>query len=80
MKQYKASFIVNVLYMILVLCAFSHLRTPMAGSDGNSLEKGPYFQHLPNCNKQKATSHRISKKTKAKAIVCPMIRYAYAVV
>ena len=35
-------------------------------------ELSPYYQHLPNCDLK---YNNITKKTKAKAILCPMIKY-----
>ena len=36
-------------------------------------EKSPYYQHLPDCSKTKPADFPV-KKTKAKGIVCPMIK------
>lgn len=57
----------------LVLCAIfvlNHLWKLQSATDVD--QRSPYFQHLPDCTKNKF--ERIVKKTKKKGILCPMIK------
>lgn len=67
-----------VFQIFLVIHSSSLLWTGDSANDKNGLgyknpsEKSPYYQHLPDCTKN--GFKRVTKKTKAKGIVCPMFR------
>jgi hypothetical protein len=60
-----------VLFLVL-LCSNAKKVQPLAKQIDEQILKSPFNQNLPDCSKDDITY--IEKKTKAKAIACPMIR------
>lgn len=55
--------------IFIVLCLLVIVNIALSATND---EKSPFFQNLPNCDQPYT---KVEKKTKAKAMVCPMIRY-----
>ena len=60
--------LLEVLLLLFLLTVHGIRRNELSVED---IKKNPYFQHFPNCT---AGYEKISKKTTARAILCPMFR------